>query len=159
MCRLQVFVSNEYTGRNDMRLGFSILITGTVLSVSSLAYATPPAKSEAIKPTPSPVQSTTGPIKSSGHATSPSNPAAPITVDALAQVTAILNYCKQVDRPDAGQYERALANILTGHATSEMKVDESSSGYGSAARAINLQLAAIPVSTVVSACKNFLAGH
>jgi len=142
-----------------MRLGFSILITGTVLSVSSLAHATPPAKSEAMKPTPSPVQSTTGPIKSSGHATSPSNPAAPITVDALAQVTAILNYCKQVDRPDAGQYERALANILTGHASSEMKVDESSSSYGSAARSINLQLAAIPVSTVVSACKNFLAGH
>jgi hypothetical protein len=112
-----------------------------------------------MKPTPSPVQSTTGPIKSSGHATSPSNPAAPITVDALAQVTAILNYCKQVDRPDAGQYERALANILTGHASSEMKVDESSSSYGSAARSINLQLAAIPVSTVVSACKNFLAGH
>lgn len=135
-----------------MRLGFSILITGTVLSVSSLAHATQ-------HPTPAPIQSTTGPIKSSGHATSPSNPAAPITVDALAQVTAILNYCKQVDRPDAGQYERALANILTGHASSEMKVDESSSSYGSAARSINLQLAAIPVSTVVSACKNFLAGH
>lgn len=135
-----------------MRLGFSILITGTVLSVSSLAYATPPAKSEAIKP----IQSTTSPIESSRH---PEGPAAPISVDALAQVTAILNYCKQVDRPDASQYERALANILTGHASSEMKVDESSSSYGAGARAINLQLAAIPVSTVLSACKNFLAGH
>ena len=141
-----------------MRLGFSILITGTVLSVSSLAFATPPPKSEAVKPSPSPIQSTTGPIKSSGHATSPSNSAAPITVDGLAQVTAILNYCKQVDRPDSAKYERALANILSGHASSEMKVDESSSRYGSAARSINLQLAAIPVSTVVSACKNFLAG-
>jgi hypothetical protein len=142
-----------------MRLGFSLLITGTVLSVSSLAHATPPAKSEAIKPTPSPIQSATGPIKSTGHATGPSNSAAPITVDALAQVTAILNYCSQVDRPDASQYQRALANILSGHASSEMKVDESSSSYGAAARTINLQLAAIPVSTVVSACKNFLAGH
>jgi hypothetical protein len=141
-----------------MRLWFSGLLTGTVLAVSSLAHATPPAKSEAMKPTPAPIQSTTGPIKSSGHSTSPSNPAAPITVDALAQVTAILNYCKQVDRPDSGQYERALANILTGHASSEMKVDESSSKYGAGAREINLQLAALPVSTVVSACKNFLAG-
>jgi hypothetical protein len=151
MCRLQFIDSNYHTGRNDMRLGFSILITGTVLSVSSLAHATQ-------HPTPAPIQSTTGPIKSSGHATSPSNPAAPITVDGLAQVTAILNYCKQVDRPDSGQYERALANILSGHASSEMKVDESSSRYGAGARAINLQLAALPVSTVVSACKNFLAG-
>ena len=141
-----------------MRLGFSVLITGTVLAVSSLAQATPPAKSAAIKPTPSPIQSTTGPIKSSGHATSPTNGAAPITVDALAQVTAILNYCKQVDRPDSAQYEKALANILSGHASSEMKVDESSSSYGFAARSVNLQLAALPVSTVVSACKNFLAG-
>jgi hypothetical protein len=141
-----------------MRLGFSILITGTVLAVSSLAQATPPAKSAAIKPTPSPIESTTGPIKTSDHASSPTNSPAPITVDALAQVTAILNYCKQVDRPDASQYEKALANIVSGHASSEMKVDESSSGYGSAARSINLQLAALPVSTVVSACKNFLAG-
>jgi hypothetical protein len=141
-----------------MRLRFSVLITGTVLAVSSLAQATQPPKSEAVHPSPSPVQSTTGPIKSSGHATSPSNPAAPITVDALAQVTAILNYCKQVDRPDASQYARALANILSGHASSEMKVDESSSSYGAGARAINIQLASLPVSTVVSACKNFLAG-
>jgi hypothetical protein len=158
MCRLQFFVSDDHTGRNDMRLGFSLLITGTVLSVSLLAHATPPAKSASVKPTPEPIQSSNGPIKSSGHATTPNNSPAPITVDALAQVTAILNYCTQVDRPDAAQYQRALANILTGHATSEMKVDESSSSYGAGARAINLQLAALPVSTVVSACKNFLAG-
>ena len=141
-----------------MRLGFSLLITGTVLAVSSLAHATPPAKSAAIKASPSPGQSTTIPAKISGLSTSPSQPVAPITVDALAQVTAILNYCKQVDRPDSGQYERALANILSGHASSEMKVDESSSSYGAGARAINIQLASLPVSTVVSACKNFLAG-
>jgi hypothetical protein len=151
MCRLQFLDSNDHTGRNDMRLGFSILITGTVLAVSSLAHATQ-------HPSPAPIQSTTGPIKSSGNPTSPSNPAAPITVDGLAQVTSILNYCKQVDRPNSGHYEQALANILSGHASSEIKVDESSPNYGSAARSINLQLAALPVSTVVSACKNFLAG-
>jgi hypothetical protein len=76
----------------------------------------------------------------------------------MAQVTAILNYCSQVDRPNADKYERALGNILSGHASFEMKVDESSPRYGSAARSINLQLAALPVSTVVSACNNFLAG-
>ena len=141
-----------------MRLGISLLITGTVLSVSSLAHATPPAKSASVKPIPAPVQATTGPIKTSGHSTTPSNSAAPITVDALAQVTGILHYCAQVDRPDAGSYARALANILSGHASSEMKVDQSSAGFGSGVRSINLQLASLPVGTVVSACKNFLAG-
>ncbi len=141
-----------------MRLGISLLIRGTVLSVSSLTHATPPAKSASIKPTPAPLRSTTGPIKTSGHSTTPSNSAAPITVDALAQVTGILNYCAQVDRPDAGSYARALANILSGHASSEMKIDQSAPTYGSAVRLINLQLANLPVSTVVSECKNFLAG-
>ena len=141
-----------------MRLWFSALITGTVLAVSSLAHAAPQPKSATVKPTPAPIQSTTGPIKSSGHSTTPSHPAAPITVDGLAQVTAILNYCSQVDRPDAGSYARALANILSGHASSEMKVDQSSAGFGSGVRSMNLQLASLPVGTVVSACKNFLAG-
>ncbi len=141
-----------------MRLGFSALVTGTVLAVSSLAHSTPPAKSASVKPTPAPIQSTTGPIKSSGHSTAPSNPAAPITVDGLAQVTGILNYCSQVDRPNAGSYARALANILSGHASSEMKVEQSSTSYGAGVRSINLQLASIPVATVVSECKNFLAG-
>jgi|HubBroStandDraft_6_1064221.scaffolds.fasta_scaffold336861_2 hypothetical protein len=141
-----------------MRLGFSALITGTVLAVSSLAHATLPPKSASVKPTPAPIQSATGPIKSSGHSTAPSNPAAPITVDGLAQVTGILNYCSQVDRPDTGSYARALANILSGHASSEMKVDQSSAGYGAGVRSINLQLASLPVGTVVSECKNFIAG-
>ena len=141
-----------------MRLGFSALITGTVLAVSTLAHATPQPKSASVKPTPAPIQSTTGPIKTSGHPTVSSNPAAPITVDGLAQVTAILNYCAQVDRPNAGSYARAMANILSGHASSEMKVDQSSASYGSGVRSMNLQLTSLPVGTVVSACKNFLAG-
>ncbi len=141
-----------------MRLGFSLLITGTVLSVSSLAHANPLPKPASLKPTPAPIQSTTGPIKTSGHSTAPSNPAAPITVDGLAQVTAILNYCSQVDRPNAGSYARALANILSGHASSEIKVDQSSAAYGAGVRSINLQLASLPVGTVSSECKNFLAG-
>jgi hypothetical protein len=142
-----------------MRLRFSALMTGTVFAVSLLAHATPPPKSAAIKPTSSPIQSTTGPVQTKTHPVTTSNGAAPITVDGLAQVTAILNYCSHVDRPDADRYERALANILFGHASLEMKVDESSPTYGSAARSINVQLASLPVSTVVSACKNFLAGN
>jgi hypothetical protein len=142
-----------------MRFGFSALITGTVLAASSLAHATPAPKSATVNPTPAPIQSTTGPIKTSGHSTAPSNPAAPITVDGLAQVTGILNYCSQVDRPNAGNYARGLANVLSGHASSEMKVDQSSAGYGAGVRLINLQLANLPVSTVVSECKNFLAGR
>ena len=104
------------------------------------------------------IQSTTWPVQTSTHPVTTSNPVALITVDAMAQVTAILNYCSQVDRPDADKYERALANILSGHASSEMKVDESSPRYGSAARSINLQFASLQVTTVVSACKTFLAG-
>jgi hypothetical protein len=141
-----------------MRFGFSPLITGTVLAVSSLANATPAPKSATVKPTPAPIQSTTGSIKTSGHSTTPSSPAAPITVDGLTQVTGILNYCSQVDRPNAGNYARALANILSGHASSEMKVDQSGAGYGAGVRLINLQLANLPVSSVVSECKSFLAG-
>lgn len=142
-----------------MRLRFSIaVITGTVLAVSSLAHATSQPRSASVKPTPAPIQSTTGPIKTSGHSTAPSSPAAPITVDGLAQVTGILNYCSQVDRPNTRNYASALANILSGHASSEMKVDQSSAGYGVGVRWINLQLANLPVSTVASECKNFLAG-
>lgn len=141
-----------------MRFGFSVLITGTVLAVSTLAPAAPQPKSASVKATPAPIQSTTGPIKTSGHSTFPSNSAAPITIDGLAQVTGILNYCSQVDRPNAGSYARALANILSGHASSEMKIDQSSAGYGAGVRLINLQLASLPVSTVVSECRNFLAG-
>jgi hypothetical protein len=141
-----------------MRLGFSALITGTVLAVSLLAHATPPPKPASVNPAPSPIQSTTGPIKTSGHSTTPSNPAAPIGVDGLSQVTGILNYCSQVDRPNVGNYARALANILSGHASSEMKVFQSSAGFGAGVRSINLQLASLPVGTVVSECKNYLAG-
>ena len=141
-----------------MRFGFSVLITGTVLAVSSLAQAATQPKPASVKPTPAPIQSTSGPIKTSGHSTVPSNPAAPITVDGLAQVTGILNYCSQVDRANAGSYARALANILSGHASSEMKVDQSSAGYGAGLRSTNLQLASLPVSTVISECRSFLSG-
>ena len=141
-----------------MRFGFSLLIMGTVLAVSTLAPAATQPKSANVKPTPAPIQTTTGPIKTSGHSTVPSNAAAPITVDGLAQVTGILNYCSQVDRSNAGSYARALANILSGHASSEMKIDQSSAGYGAGVRSINLQLASLPVSTVVSECRNFIAG-
>ena len=134
-----------------MRLGFSALITGTVLAVSSLSHAAPSPKSATVK------SNSTGPTKTSTHPVSNATPAA-ITVDALAQVTAILAYCSQVDRPDAGKYAAALASILSGHGAAEIKVVEASPLYGAGARNINLQLASLPVSTVVSACKNFLAG-
>src|ERR1700752_5220724 len=149
MCRPQFIDPHDHTGRKDMRFGFSVLITGTVLAFPSLAPPTPQPQPASVKPTPAPIQSTTGPIKTSGHSTAPSNPAAPITVDSLAQVTGILNYCSQVDRPNAGGYARALANILSGHASSEMKVDQSSAGYGAGVRSINLQLTSLPVGTVV----------
>ena len=134
-----------------MGLRFSALITGTVLAVSTLSHAAPSPKSAAVK-------NSTGPIKTSTHPVSNATPS-PISVDGLAQVTAILSYCSQVDRPNAGKYAAALANILSGHASAELKVDEASPLYGAGARNINLQLASLPVSTVVSACKNFLAGN
>jgi hypothetical protein len=133
-----------------MGLRFSALITGTVLAVSTLSHAAPSPKAATVK--------STGPIKTSTHPVSNATPS-PISVDGLAQVTAILSYCSQVDRPDAGKYAAMLANILSGHASAELKVDEASPLYGAGARNINLQLASLPVSTVVSACKSFLAGN
>jgi hypothetical protein len=137
-----------------MGLRFSVLITGTVLAVSSLSHATPPPYAASVKPIPS----KTGPIKTNPHDSGPSKPAAPISVDGLAPITAILAYCSQVDRPDAGKYAQALASILSGHSSLEIKVDESNSFYGAGARSINLQLASLPITTVASACKNFLIG-
>jgi hypothetical protein len=142
-----------------MRLRFSIvLMAGTVLAVSLLGQATPPPKSGAIKPAPSSIQSTTGPAQMNTLPVTTPNPAAPITVDAVAQVTAILNYCSQVDRPNARKYALWLSNVLSGHSTEEMKGDEGSSTYRSVTGVVQKQLAALPVSPVVGGCKNLVAG-
>ncbi len=119
-----------------MRLGFSALITGTVLSVSLLAHATSAPKTATVNSTPSP------------HSDQASN-----TGDGVARVTAILGYCSKVDRRNAGDYRRALAHILSGNASS--KADESSSA---GIRSIDQELRILPVGTVTTACRNFLAG-
>jgi hypothetical protein len=148
-----------------MRLRFSeALIMGAALAVSSLAHATALPKA-----TTTSVPAKTVPAKTSGSAVSSSvksssTPAtlttinSPITIDALAKVEAILAYCGTVDKTNASQYSQALSNITAGHSLAEIRNDQSSSRYVSTLGSMNAQLAALPAGTVVTSCKNFLAG-
>jgi len=124
-----------------MRLRFSVaVITGTVLAVSSLSHATPPTQSTSVKSTSSPASKT------------------PITIEGLARVQGILNYCAVVDSKSAAKYQQALSNVISGHSTSEIKEDQSSSRFVYALGVVDTEIAKLPVATVVSSCKNFIAG-
>jgi hypothetical protein len=141
-----------------MSLRFSAaLFMGAAFAVSALAHATTPGKA-----TTGPVAAKTTPsaatVKSSNTPGSFSTLNSPISIDGLAKVEGIFSYCATVDPADAAQYAQAISNIVKGHSASEIKDDHGSPRYVSALGALNAQLAAIPVSTVVSSCKNFLAG-
>jgi hypothetical protein len=128
-----------------MRLRFSIaVITGTVLAVSSLSHATPPTQNTSVKSTSSP-------------ASSPASKT-PITVEGLARVQGVLTYCAVVDSKSAVKYQQALTNIISGHSSAEIKEDQSSSRFVYALGVVDTEIAKLPVATVVSSCKNFIAG-
>jgi hypothetical protein len=124
-----------------MSLRFSVaVIMGTVLAVSSLSHATPPIQNTSTKSTSSPANKT------------------PITIEGLARVQGILNYCEVVDSKSASKYQQALSNITSGHSTAEIKDDESNSRFVYAVGVVDTEIAKLPVATVVSSCKNFIAG-
>ena len=128
-----------------MRLRFSVaVIMGTVLTVSSLSHATPPTQNASVKSTSSPTSSPTSKT--------------PITIEGLARVQGILTYCSVVDSKSAAKYQQALSNILSGHSGAEIKEDQSSSRFVYALGVVDTQIAKLPVATVVSSCKNFIAG-
>lgn len=117
-----------------MSLRFSAaLITGTAMAVSMLAHAATPATSTA------------------------KTASTPITIEGLARVEGILSYCATVDPSNSAKYKQALNNILSGHSGSEIKTDQSSSRYTYALGVADQDVAKLPVSTVVSSCKGFLA--
>ena len=118
-----------------MCLRFSTaLITGAALAVSSLAHAANPGTNPPSKKQPAP---------------------APVGLSALAQVETILSYCETSDLHSASQYQEALKNILRDNSGGD---DGSNSTSGAAKAALEAQLSKIPVSTGLSACRNFLAG-
>jgi len=124
-----------------MSLRFSIaVIMGTVLAVSSLSHATPPIQNTSTKSTSSPANQT------------------PITIEGLARVQGVLTYCAVVDSKSAVKYQQALSNIISGHSSAEIKEDQSSSRFIYALGVVDTEIAKLPVATVVSSCKNFIAG-
>jgi hypothetical protein len=143
-----------------MSLRFSAaLFMGSALAVSALAHATTPGKATtAPVPVKTTVSASNAMVKSSKTPGSLSTISSPISIDGLAKVEGILSYCATVDPADAAQYHQAMSNIVSGHSVTEIKNDQGSSRYVSAIGALNAELAALPVSTVVSSCKNFLAG-
>ena len=120
-----------------MRLRFSAtLITGTVLAVSSLAYAkTQP------KPTPAPAKT-------------PAPPGSPAT--AVAQVEAIFSYCELVDPHSAAKYQRMRNVVISGH--SSESGDDRSAAYLTELGEIGAQLLKVPVSTGINSCRTVIAG-
>jgi hypothetical protein len=116
----------------------AVLAMGTVLSVSSISHAT------------------TAPNSSK----SPNKPAppGPMTIESLARVEGIFNYCATIDPNSAGKYHQVLSNIISGHSESEIRDDESSPRYTYALGVVDTEIAKLPESTALSACRNSLAG-
>jgi len=137
----------------------AVLITGTVLAVSSLAHATTPGKAATtFAPAKGTGSAGSSSVKSSSTPAGVHSTSSPLSIDALAKVEGILSYCVTVDPANASLYKQAQSNITSGHASSELKNDQGSSRYVSALGALNAELAALPASTVISSCQNFLAG-
>ncbi len=143
-----------------MRLRFSAaLIMGAALAVSSLAHATAlPKATTTSAPAKTSGSAVSSSVKSSGTPVTLTTINSPITIDGLAKVEAILAYCGTVDQTNAAQYSKALSNITAGHSLAEIRNDQGSARYVSTLSTMNAQLAALPVGTVVTSCKNFLAG-
>jgi hypothetical protein len=122
-----------------MCLRFStILITGTVLAVSSLAHAITPSK------TPP------APIKAQGQST--------LSASGLAQVAAILTYCQVVDSHSFAKYQRVRSLVISGHSSAEIRDDEKSSAYLSELKLMGAQLVKVPASTGISSCRTLITG-
>jgi hypothetical protein len=122
-----------------MCLRFSAtLITGTVLAVSTLAYAKTQPKT------------TPAPAKAPAPATLPAS--------GLAQVQAIFSYCELVDPHSAAKYERVRSVVISGHSSSEIGDDERSAAYRSELGVMAADLLKIPVITGVSSCRTVIAG-
>jgi hypothetical protein len=110
------------------------LITGAVLTVSSLAHAKTPIKSTPAPQVLSPAASTS-------------------TASGIAQVETILSYCESVDPQSLAKYERLRNLVLSGYAPSVISNNKKSAAYQSEVEAFGAALAQIPVSTGVSTCR------
>ena len=115
----------------------TILITGTVLAVSSLAHAKTPSKA-------------TPPVKAQTQST--------ISASGLAQVAAILTYCQVVDSHSFAKYQRVRSLVISGHSSAEISDDERSAAYLSELKVIGAQLVKVPASAGISSCRTLITG-
>ena len=81
-----------------------------------------------------------------------------ITIEGVARVEGILNYCATVDPKSSAKYNQLKNTVLHGLSSSQLKSDQSSPRYTFALGVVDVDLAKLPVSTVVTSCKNTLAG-
>jgi hypothetical protein len=81
-----------------------------------------------------------------------------MTIESLARVEGIFNYCATIDPNSAGKYHQVLSNIISGHSESEIRDDENSPRYTYALGVVDTEIAKLPKSTALSACRNSLAG-
>ena len=116
----------------------TILITGTVLAVSSLAHAKTPSKA------------TPPPVKAQTQST--------ISASGLAQVAAILTYCQVVDSHSFAKYQRVRSLVISGHSSAEISDDERSAAYLSELKVIGAQLVKVPASAGISSCRTLITG-
>jgi hypothetical protein len=93
-------------------------------------------------------------VSSLAHAKSA--PVAPITIESLARVEGVFSYCATIDPKSATQYHQILNTIISGHSTPEISDDQKTSRYKYAMGVADSNLAKLPVSTVLSACRNAL---
>jgi len=116
----------------------AVLAMGTVLSVSSISHATT---------TPNSSKSPNKPA-----------PPGPMTIESLARVEGIFNYCATIDSQSAGKYKQILSNIISGYPASEIKDDESSPRYTYALGAVDTEIAKLALGSALSACRSSLTG-
>ncbi len=81
-----------------------------------------------------------------------------MTIESLARVEGIFNYCATIDSQSAGKYKQLLSNIISGYPASEIKEDESSSRYTYALGVVDTEIAKLPRSSALTTCRSSLAG-
>ena len=133
-----------------MRLRFSVLMSATVLSVCSLAYAAQPKTASSVKSTDD-----HGKGKSAPRSPTPSET---IDIDGLAQLTGIFSYCEEIDPKSSAQYARMSSNVLSGYSQSTIKGDEHTTQYRTNLQALETSLAKIPKATGISSCRTMIPG-
>ena len=79
-----------------------------------------------------------------------------ISIDSLATVEAILQYCERIDPVNTSQYTRRLSTFTGGHSEVEIEGDQKGKTFANDVAAVNSQLAKVPLATGLSACRSLV---